>query len=185
MKTTNRVPSLSIARLEAAGLFDGRDCEGSIGDGDDRLLFIFRAQGAGLLWIGGHPYHIALVPSNLGRGHLRYFTCPFTHRRTRTLYRPHPRLSYGHRTAFRPAIGYATQLTGRQYHLRRSFELEEQADQLREQITRWEHRGEPTRRVRRLEAIDERAARYWLHAIHTNRVLRAVMAFKAATSPKD
>lgn len=184
MKTTEQVLSLSIAHLQAAGLFDGRDSEGTIGTGDERLLFIYRAQGAGLLWIGGHPYHLALVPSNLGRGHLRYFTCPFTHRRTRTLYRPYPHYPFGHRTAFRPAIGYATQLTGRQYHLRRSFELEEEADQLREQITRWEHRGEPTRRVRRLEAMDERAARYRLHAILTNRMFRSVMAFRAATTPK-
>ena len=172
MKTTEQVLSLSIAHLQAAGLFDGRDSEGTIGTGDEQLPFIYRAQGAGLLWIGGHPYHLALVPSNLGRGHLRYFNCPFTHRRTRTLYRPSPSYPFGHRTAFRPAIGYASQLAGRRYHLQRSHQLRDEVEYLRDRITRWEHKGRPTRRVQRLNAMIERCNAYWCHAVRIHPLFR-------------
>ena len=165
MITVGQVSRLKVADLAKAGLFDRGDCEGTIGTGDYQLSFIYRAQGDGVIYIGGYRYPFALVPSNIGRGSLRYFICALTGKRTRTLYRPNDQLPFGHRCAFRPTIGYASQLAGRKYHLQRAFQLDAQAERLRDEITRWQHNGVPTRRVRRLDAMVERSNAYWHHAL--------------------
>lgn len=174
MITVGQVTRLKVADLAKAGLFDRGDCEGYIGTGDDQLSFTYRAQGDGVIYIGGIRYPFALVPSNLGRGSLRYFICPFTGKRTRTLYRPHTRLSFGHRCAFRPVIGYASQLAGRKYHLQRAFQLGDKAERLEDEITRWQHKGEPTRRVRRLDALVARSNAYWHHAVMCSPLFRGL-----------
>lgn len=132
-----------------AGLFDRHDCEGYIRSGKDRRPFIYRAAGAGVIYIGGYRYAFELIPSNLGRGSLRYFVCALTGRRTRTLYRPSAGLPYGHRSAFRPVIGYVSQLAGRCF-LQRTIILEDKVERLRADVSRWHHKGGHTRRVRRL-----------------------------------
>ena len=174
MTTVGQVSSLTVAALAKAGLFNGRDSEGTIGTGDYQLSFIYRAQGDGVIYIGGRRYPFALVPSNLGRGSLRYFVCALSGRLTRTLYRPHVNLPFGHRCAFRPVIGYASQLAGRKYHLQRSFQLGDKAERLQDQITRWQHNGEPTRRVRRLDAMVERSNAYWGHALMCSPLFRRI-----------
>jgi hypothetical protein len=176
MITTTQAFRITIAQLKAAGMFDAGDLKGYIDIGPERLPFIYRAEGAGYLSLGGYRYAFAWMPSNLGRGRLRYFVCPFTRQRTRTLYSPIRSGPFAHRTAFRPAIGYATQLTGRLYHLRRSFEMEEQAEQMREGVTRWYHKGEPTRRVARILAMEERANAYWGHAVRSSPTLHRIAA---------
>jgi hypothetical protein len=174
MTTVGQVSSLTVAALAKAGLFDRNDCKGYIGSGDYQLSFIYRAQGDGVFYIGGYRYPFALVPSNLGRGSLRYFVCALTGRRTRTLYRPHFNLPFGHRCAFRPVIGYASQLAGRKYHLQRAFQLGDKAERLEDEITRWQHNGQPTRRVRRLDAMVERSNAYWGHALMCSPLFRRI-----------
>lgn len=174
MITVGQVSRLKVADLAKAGLFDRGDCEGYIGTGDFQLSFIYRATGQGVIHIGGRRYPFALVGSNLGRGSLRYFVCAITGRRTRTLYRPHANLPYGHRCAFRPVIGYASQVAGRSYHLQRAFQLGAQAERLRAEIQRWQHKGEPTRRVRRLDALEERSNSYWGYALMCSPLFRGL-----------
>jgi hypothetical protein len=172
--TVDQVPRVTVADFTKAGLFDGKDCEGHIGTGDYQLSFTYRAAGCGVIFIGGRRYPFALVPSNLGRGSLRYFVCALTGRLTRTLYRPHANLPFGHRCAFRPVIGYASQLAGRCYHLQRAFQLSAQAERLRDEIRRWQHKGEPTRRVRRLDALEERSNAYWHHGVMCSPLFRGL-----------
>lgn len=146
------------------------------------MPFVFRANGCGVIHIGGHRYLFTLATSNLGRGSLRYFVCPFTGRHTRTLYRPHQRLPFGHRCAFRPVIGYASQLAGRNYFLQRSFQISDKADRLAEEISRWKHAGKPTRRARQLEAMKEQANVYSMYAFVTSPFYRK---FALAISQQD
>lgn len=174
MITVGQVSRITVANLANAGLFDGKDYTGTIGTGDDQLTFIYRATGHGVIYIGGRRYPFAMVGSNLGRGSLRYFICSITGRRTRTLYRPHANLPFGHRCAFRPVIGYESQLAGRRYHLQRSFQLGAQTERLRDEIRRWHHKGEPTRRVRRLDAMEERSNAYWGHALMCSPIFRGL-----------
>jgi hypothetical protein len=176
MITIEDLQCINVTALAKAGLFDKGDCEGYIGTGDDRLPFIYRAQGAGVIHIGGCRYPFVLVPSNLGRGSLRYFVCPFTEMRTRTLYRPPGASTYAHRLAYRPRVGYCSQLAGRRYHLNRSFQLEGDTERLMVEVRRWQYRGRPTRKARRVQAMMERADRYWHFALAKHPLLRAIAA---------
>lgn len=167
-----------MRELERAGLFDGIDHEGTIDNGNEQRRFIYRAA-TRRLHLGGYRYDIAEVPSNLGRGIIRYFTCPFTGLRTRTLYRARPSDPFGHRTAFRPPIGYQSQLAGRRYYLGRSFQLSEQAERLEAEVTRWEYGGQPTRKAARVYELEERAAEYWNRSLLASPLFRRILRLEA------
>jgi len=175
MKTVDAVTRITIAQLVKGGVLDNRDSQGTISGANWEAPFHYDADKM-TLTLGGYRYRIEEVPSNLGRGHLLYFLCPFTNRRSRTLYRPSLGYAFAHRTAFRPNLGYVSQLAGRRYHLNRSHQLQAQCDDLAETITRWEYAGRPTKRARHWQALQDRADDYWYRALLANPLIARVMA---------
>lgn len=175
MRTVDAVTRLTIAQLLEWGVLDTRDSQGTISGTNWEVPFQYDAAKM-TLTLGGYHYRIVEVPSNLGRGHLLYFRCPFTNRRSRTLYRPSLGYAFAHRTAFRPTLGYVSQLAGRRYHLNRSHQLQAQSEDLAETIVRWEYAGSPTKKAQRWQALQDRADDYWYRALLANPLVARTIA---------
>jgi hypothetical protein len=106
-------------------------------------------------------------PSNLGRGEVLYFRCPFTHRLCRILYRAYHSNTWRSRTAFCYRLYYPQQTEpawGRT--LCRENSAERKLDRLYSMRATSTYMGRPTRRALRIAKLVneiERLAAYMWH----------------------
>lgn len=90
------------------------------------------------------------LPSNLGRGKILYFVCPFTSRLSRALFLAFDSKYFRHRKAYR-GLNYKTQKRSkRQRVLYRYYDLEEQIDRLESINCRKVYRGRRTKLAQRI-----------------------------------
>jgi hypothetical protein len=94
------------------------------------------------------------IPSNLGRGRIWYFVCPFTGRKARILYKCYGSLYFKSMKAYQRRIYYSSQISSKlNFNNDRYFDLEKQLEKLRPK--KKSYQGKETRiwkRIRRLEA---------------------------------
>jgi len=106
-------------------------------------------------------YRIQLspIPSNLGRGLIWYFICPFTGRKARILYKCYGSLHFKSRRAYQCRIYYPSQISSRNnFHNERYFSLDREIEKLQPRIKKKHYQGKETRlkeRIRSLEAQKE------------------------------
>lgn len=96
-------------------------------------------------------YRVELVtiPSNLGKGHIWYFLCPFTLERCRKLYLIGGKFS--HRKACRGGGMYEVQAQSKKYrHLNTYFKSEQLHEQLYKKHFKRQYAGKPTKRFLKL-----------------------------------
>ena len=111
---------------------------------------------------------IERVPSNLGKGNVLYFICPFTHRKSRTLFRAYGSHYFKSREAYKRRIYYDSQLSSKLYVLSERYRTAEaKLEKLyltkrRKQTT---FKGKPTKYSLKLEALERKVE--WLDNIST------------------
>ena len=104
----------------------------------------------------GNPvnYRIQMVslPSNIGRGSVLYFLCPYTLKRCRKLYMV--QTYFYHREAFKGCMYEKQTYSRRGRKLNRSFEelfgIEKAYEQIYNKYFKRQHAGKPTRRYQKL-----------------------------------
>lgn len=101
--------------------------------------------------------NLATLPSNLGKGEILYFLCPVRYRLCRILYRAYSSEIWKSREAYRNRIYYPLQLhaqVGRANS--RYWYYERKLEYLYNQRQSYSFKGRPTKRLQRIEAIEER-----------------------------
>ncbi len=102
---------------------------------------------------------IERVPSNLGKGNVLYFICPFTHKKSRILYRAYGSHYFKSREAYNRRIYYDTQLASKLYVLNEKYRTAEaKLEKLymtkrRNQTT---FKGQPTKYSLKLQALEKK-----------------------------
>lgn len=138
-------------------------CTGSIGfevwmsQGAPHMLLDYRFGGE------ARTYRVELesLPSNLGKGEIWYFLCPFTGKRCRKLYSVGG--WFGHREAFTGCM-YESQTTGRRWReIEKAygpiFKLERLYEEMFKKHRKTCYRGKPTRGQKRFLAAIQKAKR--------------------------
>ncbi len=111
---------------------------------------------------------IERVPSNLGKGNVLYFICPFTHKKSRTLYRTYGSHYFKSREAYKRRIYYDSQLASKLYVTSERYRTAEAKleklylSKRRKQTT---FKGKPTKHNLKLEALERKVE--WLDNIST------------------
>ncbi len=136
----------------------------STGDGEDCVRFCYTSTDRRTGEKAKYDYKVwlATTPCNLG-GARWWFTCPLTKdgvycgRRVGRLYLP-PRGEYfGCRHCYDLSYESRNECRyGRVAHLGRHLALDRRIEQLREQVRRWTYSGVPTRKARRVYALEAR-----------------------------
>ena len=103
-----------------------------------------------------YQVQVVSVPSNLGKGEVYYFLCPFTYKRCKVLYMGYGSLYFKSREAYRHRIYYASQLSS---HLDRHndtyWRLERKLEQLYKKHPKTHYRGKTTRAQKRIERLEQ------------------------------
>jgi hypothetical protein len=98
---------------------------------------------------------VCTVPSNLGKGEVYYFLCPFSHKRCKVLYMAYGSLYFKSRVAYRHRIYFASQMSSRlDKHNDAYWRLERKLELLYPKHPKTHYKGEetaPGRRIKRLE----------------------------------
>ena len=98
---------------------------------------------------------VVSVPSNLGKGEVYYFVCPFSNKRCKVLYMGYGSLYFKSRQSYQHRIYYASQLSS---HLDRHndtyWRLERELEQLYKKNRKRHYRGEPTKAQLRIERLE-------------------------------
>lgn len=95
------------------------------------------------------------VPSNLGRGKVLYFRCPFTHRPCRILYRAYHSRTWRSREGFGHRLYYPQQAeSGWGLNIQRERSVEAKLEALYSKRTRSTYRGRPTRQALRIAKLE-------------------------------
>ncbi len=140
----------------------------STGDGKDYARFCYTITDHRTGEKAKYDYKVELVttPCNLG-GVRWWFTCPLTKdgvccgRRVGRLYLPPGGGYYGCRHCY--DLSYESRNDTRHgsfAHMGRFLTLDRQIEELREQVHRWTYRGVPTRKARRVSALETRLNTY-------------------------
>jgi hypothetical protein len=97
---------------------------------------------------------IVSVPSNLGKGEVYYFLCPFSFKKCKTLYMGYGSLYFKSRQAYRHRIYYASQLSS---HLDRHndiyWRLERELERLKKKHPKSHYKAKPTKAQERIERL--------------------------------
>lgn len=181
--TTTSAPRLELPRLLSAGYFiKNAEVSGTwTWSNGDRAEILTH-------WVGAEVYmdlttrfeahtgemteerqriYLMRKPSNLGRGEVLYFRCPFTLRPCRILYRAYHSRTWRSREAFSYRLYYPAQcLSGWTRHMRRESNVEAKLDRLYSKKVRATYGGKPTRRALRIAQLKEEAQRLALLGWH-------------------
>lgn len=104
-------------------------------------------------------YNIPIIstPSNLGKGRIYYFVCPFSGKRCKVLYMGYGSLYFKSREAYRHRIYYPSQLSSRlDKHNDKYWSLERKLEGLRGKHPKTHYRGKPTKARQRLERMQRK-----------------------------
>lgn len=100
---------------------------------------------------------ITSAPSNLGKGKVYYFICPFTFQRCKILYMGYGSLYFKSRNAYRHRIYYASQLSSYlNKHNDAYWRLERQLEKLKPKHPKTHYKGIVTKPQRRMARLEEK-----------------------------
>lgn len=108
-----------------------------------------------------HPinYRVQIVgkPSNLGKGTIYYFLCPFSGKRCKILYMGYGSHYFKSRQAYRHRIYYASQLSSRlDKHNDKYWSLDKKLNSLYKKHSKSHYKGKPTKLQQRMERLEEK-----------------------------
>lgn len=99
---------------------------------------------------------LTTVPSNLGKGQVLYFLCPFSNKRCRVLYMAYGSHEFRARTAYKNRIYYISQISGKyDYWLDRWHTINDKLKELKKQPVKSHYKGKPTRLQQRIESLEK------------------------------
>jgi len=102
-----------------------------------------------------YKIHLAEVPSNLGKGNLLYFVCPYSALQVRKLYMAYGSEVWKARGAYRNRIYYPCQLSSHMSRYNDTYwRLERQIEQLKQQRRYYSYKGTATKKLRRLQRLE-------------------------------
>jgi hypothetical protein len=104
-------------------------------------------------------YNVTIIstPSNLGKGRIYYFVCPFSFKRCKILYMGYGSLYFKSREAYNNRIYYASQLSSRlDKHNDKYWSLEKKLEKLYKKHSKSHYKGKPTKASKRIEWMEEK-----------------------------
>ncbi len=123
-----------------------------------------------------YQIRIVSVRSNLGKGEVYYFLCPFSFKRCKTLYMGYNSLYFKSREAYSHPIYYPSQLSSHNdRHNDIYWRLERKLPTLREQHPKRHYRGKKTKPQLRLERL--RQKQYFHDEMRWTFLPKALMKF--------
>lgn len=174
--TTARAPRLELPCLMKAGYFT-KDAEVKgtwrWSNGDHAEIFTKHTPTSAYMDIVTHfedhagtmqeaRQHVDLCrkPSNLGRGEVLYFRCPWTFTKCRILYRAYHSHNWRSRKGFHRRVLYPSQrMSGWTRHNQRESQVEAKLERLYSMRGTFTYQGTPTRRALRIAELEEQAER--------------------------
>ena len=100
---------------------------------------------------------IVAVPSNLGKGLIYYFVCPFSHKRCKVLYMGYGSYYFKSREAYQHRIYYSSQLSSRlDKHNDTYWRLEKQLNSLYKKHKKEHYQGKKTKAWQRIERLERK-----------------------------
>lgn len=98
---------------------------------------------------------VVSVPSNLGKGEVYYFFCPFSYHRCKVLYMGYGSPYYKSRKAYSLRIYYPSQLSSHlDRHNDKYWRLDKELEQLKNKHPKRHYRGQPTKALERIERLE-------------------------------
>jgi hypothetical protein len=98
--------------------------------------------------------YLTSIPSNLGRGEIWYFICPYTGRKARILYKCYGSLDFRSRRGNHYRIYYPSQKASKNYlHTERYFSLEREIEKFQPLIRKKHYQGKETRLKERIRNL--------------------------------
>jgi hypothetical protein len=159
-KTTDSVLSLKLKDLIKSGLFyKGREVEVSInfGNGYCVLATLYNSDYDCYLIIedsiSKYIIQIQKVPSNLGNGFVKYFVCPLTNKRCRTLYKTFQSNRFLSKECYKK-LYYKSQLFSKSYRENdRYWDITRKIKTLESSVVKSHYNGKPTKLKERIERL--------------------------------
>lgn len=119
-------------------------------------LDYFNTDSSGVKTDLDYKIQLTSIPSNLGKGEIWYFICPFTGRKAKILYKVYGSLHFKSRKAYKKRIYYSSQLFSKLYFHDGSYlEIEKKLEKIKPFTRRKVYQGKETKirkRIRNLEA---------------------------------
>lgn len=141
--TTSEVCKLDIADVKKTDL-------GSIAwQSGDNIIFHFRREQVTIIHGTGYRQTISIeyVPSNLGKGELPFFVCPYTGKRSKIIYMIPGSGAFRSRAALKGTIYYPLQACTARYRANtRYFAIKRRLDRLTNKRDALNYNGHPTKR---------------------------------------
>jgi hypothetical protein len=104
-----------------------------------------------------YKIQLTSIPSNLGRGKIWFFICPFTGRKTRILYKCYGSLYFKSRWAYSHRIYYSCQILSKNnFHNEKYFILERKLEKLQPLIRKKHYQGKETRILKRISILESK-----------------------------
>jgi hypothetical protein len=108
-----------------------------------------------------YSVNIESLPSNLGKGEVYFFICPFTFKRCKVLYMGYGSLYFKSRKAYKNRIYYASQLSSRlDKHNDKYWSLERSLEKLYIQHPKTHYRGKITHAQKRINSLENKRDYY-------------------------
>lgn len=110
-----------------------------------------------------YKVYLDLIPSNLGKGFIYYFICPFSGVRCRDLYKCYSSEVWKARAAYKNRIYYSTQLESKKWRPLRWMFTDNLLEELCSKKVKSHYQGKPTKLVQKIAAIEKKQDdAYWL-----------------------
>ena len=169
--TTSNAPKLRLTELLKAGLFrkigtvtarvtwDQRnwcDIEATTMEHTRYMdLTTHHTDHNGTPYTGTQRIYLMSTRSNLGKGRVLYFRCPFTYEACRVLYRAYSSPSWRSRKGFSWRLYYPMQtMSGFTRHAQREIYLEGKLERMYTKRSTTTYKGIPTRRAQRIAKLE-------------------------------
>ena len=127
----------------------------SNGEGYLRLVYTLTSRSDGE--VTHHDYKIGLtsIPSNLGKGEVIYFICPYTGKRAKILYRCYGSKTWKSRMAYKNKIYYESQTCSKLwYHDIRFWSIEKELERVYKLSRKKTYKGKETRLRKRIQTLE-------------------------------
>jgi hypothetical protein len=106
-------------------------------------------------YVGTQRIHLMSKPSNLGKGRVLYFRCPFTYQYCRILYRAYSSPTWRSRKGFSWRLYYPQQtMSGFTRHAQREIYMEGKLERMYAKRGTSTYKGIPTRRAQRIAKLE-------------------------------
>lgn len=127
-----------------------------------RLIYTITDNHSGKKTDINYKVWIKKVPSNLGKGFVLYFICPFTYKKSRTLYRAYGSHYFKSKEAYQRRIYYDSQMASKLYvssERYRTAEAKLEKLYLSKRRKQTTFKGKPTKYILKLEALERKVER--------------------------